>query len=178
MSGIVGIYNLHHQPVDSENLKRMVTAMAAWGPHGARTWNEGAIGLGHLMLRNTPESLHESLPMKSRCERYVITSHARIDNREELLKAFDIPAPEHPRTPDSALILEAYQKWGEECVHRLLGDWAFALWDKRERKLFIARDHHGVSGLYYYHGPQFFAFSPGLSGLLALPGVPRRLNEL
>jgi asparagine synthase (glutamine-hydrolysing) len=134
--------------------------------------------LGHLLLHNTPESLHEKLPVKSRCGNYVITSHARIDNRGELLKTFDVPPPEYANTPDSALILEAYRKWGEECPHHLLGDWVFAIRDAREQKLFIARDHQGATGLYYYHGPRFFAFCSGLKGLLALADIPRRLNEL
>jgi asparagine synthase (glutamine-hydrolysing) len=74
--------------------------------------------------------------------------------------------------------MEAYKKWGEECTHHLLGDWVFALWDAKAGKLFIARDHHGLTGLYYFHGPRFFAFSSAIKGLLALPGIPRRLNEM
>jgi asparagine synthase (glutamine-hydrolysing) len=178
MSAILGIVNFDGKPVTEAILEKMMTAMAYWGPHGRGTWKQGTVGLGHLLLHNTPESLHEKLPAKSRCGNYVITSRARIDNREELLKAFDVPPLEYANTPDSALILEAYRKWGEECPHRLLGDWVFAIRDAGEQKLFIARDHQGTTGLYYYHGPRFFAFSSGLKGLLALADIPRRLNEL
>jgi asparagine synthase (glutamine-hydrolysing) len=81
-------------------------------------------------------------------------------------------------TSDSELILHAYLRWGEECVHHLIGDWAFAVWDPHERKLFLARDHGGVSSLYYYRGPRFFAFASSIKGLLALPDVPKRPNLL
>lgn len=178
MSAVLGIFNRDNQPVDSEVLEKMMKPMAYWGPDGRGTWNQGPVGLGHLMLHNTPESFHEKLPLKSRCGNYVLVSRARLDNREELLKTFDVPPAQHAVTPDSTLIMAAYQKWGEDCPHHLLGDWVFALWDARAQKLFIARDHHGLTGLYYFDGPRFFAFSSGLKGLLALPGIPRRLNEM
>jgi asparagine synthase (glutamine-hydrolysing) len=170
--------NLDGRPVENNVMEKMMKAMACWGPDGNDSWLDGSVGLGHLKLNNTPESYHEVLPLKSRCGNYVIVSSARIDNRGELLKIFDIPADEQPATPDSTLILEAYRKWGEECHQHLLGDWVFAVWDHREKKLFIARDHHGLTGLYYFQHPRFFVFSSGLKGLLALPQVPCRLNEM
>jgi asparagine synthase (glutamine-hydrolysing) len=178
MSAVLGIFNLDNKPVGGDMLEKMMKPMAYWGPDGRGTWNRGPVGFGHLMLHNTPESLHEKLPLKSKCSNYVLVSRARLDNREELLKTFNISPGEQRVTPDSTLILEAYKKWGTECPHHLLGDWVFALWDAGEQKLFIARDHHGLTGLYYFHGPKFFAFSSGLKGLLALPGIPRRLNEI
>ncbi|MCP5047736.1 MAG: asparagine synthetase B [bacterium] len=178
MSGIYGIFNLEGQAVSPGDLERMKAPMSYWGPDGQGTWREGTVGLGQLMLHNTPESIHETLPLKSGCGRYVITAAARIDNRDELLKTFDIPLAEHPVTPDGALILKAYQKWGEQCTGHLLGDWAFALWDVRERELFMARDHHGNTSLYYFRSPRFFAFSSCLKGLLALPGIPADIDEI
>jgi asparagine synthase (glutamine-hydrolysing) len=178
MSALLGIFNLDGKPVGIDILEKMMKPMAYWGPDGKGTWNEGPVGLGHLMLHNTPESLHEKLPLKSRCGNYVMVSRARLDNRGELLKTFNVPLAQHAVTPDSTLILEAYKKWGEQCPHHLLGDWVFTLWDTKERKLFIARDHHGTGGVYYFHGPRFFAFSSGLKGLLALADIPRRLNEM
>jgi asparagine synthase (glutamine-hydrolysing) len=60
----------------------------------------------------------------------------------------------------------------------VLGDWVCAIWDARQRRLFIARDHYGSTGLYYYHSPTLFAFASCLKGLFALSQVPRRLNGL
>lgn len=178
MSGIFGIFNLDGKPVTQEALDRMIKPMAYWGPDGQGTWREGPVGLGQLMLHNTPESIHEKLPMKSRCGNFVISASARIDNREKLLKVFNIPFPEHPFTTDSALILEAYKKWGDECPDHLLGDWSCAIWDVRKRRLFIARDHHGNTSLYYFRSSRFFAFSSCVKGLFTLPEIPLSLNEM
>ena len=178
MSAICGIFNLDGKPATQEILERMKKPMAYWGPDGSSTWQEGPVGLGHLMLHNTPESLHKNLPRQSQCGNYIITAGARIDNRDELLRISDIPSPQYASTTDSNLILEAYMKWGAGCCDHLLGDWAFAIWDVRKHELFIARDHCGNTGLYYYKGPQFFAFSSCLKGLLALPEISISLNEM
>jgi asparagine synthase (glutamine-hydrolysing) len=80
---------------------------------------------------------------------------------------------------DSELILSAYEKWGEGCVEHLIGDFAFCIWDSRTRSLFCARDPLGVKHFYYRHSPNgAFAFASEIKGLLALPFVPRRLNDL
>jgi len=178
MSAIFGVFNLDGKPIAGNVLVQMLKPMAYWGGDGNGIWKKGAIGLGHLMLHNTPESLYETLPIKSRSRNYVITANARIDNRKELLKLFNIPASEYSQTPDSILILEAYKKWGEKCSQHLLGDWAFAIWDDEQKKLVIARDHQGLTGLYYYHHQGFFAFSSCVKGLLAVPEISVDINEL
>ena len=72
----------------------------------------------------------------------------------------------------------AYERWGQDCPDHLLGDWSLALWDQRRRQLFLARDHHGITGFYYYHNSRFLAFASGKKGLLALPQVPKNQNPL
>ena len=176
MSAIFGIFNLDGQPVDPQNLNRMKQAMAYWGPDGSGIWSEGPIGLGHLLRHNTPESLYESLPRRDESGTLILTAGARLDNREELFRALNVDPNEQARMTDSALILNAYQKWGTDCPAHLLGDWAFALWDARLRRLFIARDHYGVTGLYYYRDHRRFLFASSLKGLLALPDLPCPLN--
>jgi asparagine synthase (glutamine-hydrolysing) len=178
MSAIFGIVHLDGQPVDLASLQAMQGAMQYWGPDGSGLWHAGAVGLGQLMLHNTPESLYETMPLHSRSGDLVLTASARIDNRDELCEALSVPYPERATTPDGALILKAYERWGAACPDHLLGDWVFAVWDGRRRRLFIARDHHGLTGLYYYHSPRLFLFASCLKGLLALPTVPRRLHEL
>lgn len=178
MSGICGRFNLDGKPLAPEALEAMMKAMAYWGPDGAGAWREGAVGLGHLLLYNTPESLHEHLPHQDNAANLVITARVRLDNREELSTALEIPSSELRAMPDSSLILKAYQKWGVDCPNRLLGDWCFAIWDGRRRQLFIARDHLGNTGLYYHQQAQSFVFASCLKGLLALPETPRRFNEL
>jgi asparagine synthase (glutamine-hydrolysing) len=156
----------------------MQEAMAYWGPDGDGLWSEGPVGLGCLKRVNTPESVAETLPWVCPHSGDVITASSRLDNRDELLGSLSVPAPERADAPDSRIILEAYHQWGKACVDRLLGDWVFAIWDAGERKLFVARDHHGNTGLYYHADSRRFTFASSLKGLLALPDVPDRPDPL
>ena len=178
MSAVCGIFNLDGRPVAPESMDAMLSAMDYWGPDGSGVWRDGSVALGHLMLHSTPESVGDTLPRTSDSGNLVLTAHARIDNREELFRHLDVPPPERARMSDSALILLAYQKWGQECPEHLLGDWCFAIWDKSRQTLFLARDHHGNTGIYYYQNARFFAFSSCLKGLFVLPEVPREPNPL
>lgn len=176
MSGIFGILHLDGRPVEPASLERMKQAMAGWGPDGSGLWVQGPVGLGHLMLHNTPEALHETLPLQSETGHIVLTAGARLDNRADLFRSLHIPSAEQTAMPDSTLLLKAYEKWGTACPKHLLGDWALAVWDAERRQMFLARDHFGYSGLYYFQSSRIFVFASFIKGILALPEVPRHLN--
>ena len=179
MSAIAGIHYLNERPVDFADLGRMVDILAHRGPDGADIWSEGSVGFGHRMLWTTPESLLEKLPLVNQRGDLVITADARIDNREELIAALSLAECRFEKITDSHLILAAYEKWGETCPEHLLGDFAFAIWDKRNQMLFCARDHFGVRPFYYHHCPRrMFAFASEIKALLCLSEVPNRLNEV
>lgn len=177
MSGIAGIFNLDGRPVEHRDLQRMVASMARRGPDGANIWSDGPIGMGHCMLWTTPESLHENLPRTNRAGTLAITADARIDNRTELIGALALSDVRPAEISDSHLILAAYEKWGEACPARLIGDFAFAIWDSRQQTLFCARDHFGVKPFCYYRSDRVFVFASEVKALLSLPHVPRRINE-
>ncbi len=178
MSGILGLVNLDGAPVEAASLEAMRDAMAFWGPDGIRIWRTGAAGLGQLTLFNTPEAVGESLPRWLPDEGLGFTAEARIDNREELFAALDVPPSGRATMPDGDLLLRAYLRWGEAAPDRVLGDWSFAAWHPAERRLFLARDHHGNTALYYAADDRRVAFGSSIKALLALPGLPHRLNEL
>lgn len=177
MSAIVGIYHRDGAPVDRAVLQRMTDTLANRGPDGCGVEGMGPVGLGHLMLWTTPESLHESLPFVSESGELLITADARIDNREELLPALGLQGHADEGISDSQVILAAYEKWGEDCPNHLLGDFAFAIWDTGRQILFCARDHFGVKPLYYCLTDGLFAFGTEIKALHCLSGVSRRLNE-
>lgn len=109
---------------------------------------------------------------------------ARLDNRRELIGLLGLsqaewgsPAPRDRDHDDTHLIHQAWLRWGEDCVERLLGDWAFAIWNQRTRSLFLARDHYGITSLYCVLGARHFAFASERRDLLALALVPPRLDE-
>lgn len=177
MSGIVGIYHLSKHSVKSDDLRLMVDTIAHRGSDGSDIWCDGSIGLGHRMLWTTPESLLETLPLTKRD--LTITADARIDNRDELILMLDLSHYPVDKLTDSDIILAAYKKWGNRCPEKLLGDFAFAIWDSANQKLFCARDHFGVKPLYYYYQPgEIFAFASEIKALFCLPQVPRQLNPV
>lgn len=179
MSGIMGIYHLDGEPLDLANLRCMVDTLAHRGPDGSAIWSEGVVGFGHRMLWTTPESLLETLPLVNYRGDLVITADARIDNRDELIAALSFGDCPVEKITDSQLILAAYEKWGESSPDHLLGDFAFAIWDKRKQALFCARDHFGIKPFYYYYRcDRTFIFASEMKAILSLPEVPRRVNEV
>jgi len=175
MSAITGIFYRDGRKVDPELIKKMNNRLSHRGPDGSAVWCEGSVALGHQMLWTTPESLHEKLPFEDEESGLVITADARIDNRDELSKELDIEDKEE--VSDSYFILKAYQMWGENCPDKLLGDFAFVIWDKNEEKLFCVRDHMGVKPFYYYLDEEMFVFGTEIKAILSILIVPTKLNE-
>lgn len=176
MSGFVGIVAADGAPVDRALLERMTRALAFRGPDGQGTWSEGGAGLGHTLLRTVDESAAERQPATLDGEVWIV-SDARIDRREDLARELGLRR-EVLSGPDCFLILHAYARWGERCVEHLMGDFAFAVWDGRERKLFCARDHFGVKPFHYAAPPGGLVVGNTLNGIRLHPGVSDRLNEL
>jgi asparagine synthase (glutamine-hydrolysing) len=175
MSGLGGLLHLSGRPAALLELDRLSVALAVRGPDGAGAWQEGACGLVHRCLRITPEAQTEQQPLASADGRRVIVADARLDNRAELCAALGL---RDEGQPDAALILAAYDHWGEDCAPRLVGDFAFAVWDARDQVLYCARDYFGARPFFYYHAPgRLFAFASTLPALLALPEVPRQVSE-
>lgn len=176
MSGITGIFRRDGRDVDPADIKKMNDKIAHRGPDGSRVWCEGPVALGHQMLHTTQESLHEVLPFEDEESGLVMTADARIDNRKDLAPRLGIGDNEY--VSDSYFILKAYEKWGEKCPEELLGDFAFAIWDKNKEQLFCARDHMGVKPFYYYLSDEFFIFATEIKSFFIFHEVPTELNKL
>lgn len=176
MSAIFGLCHMDGSPVPTEHVVAMREALTVWGPDGQETIVAGNVALGQQLMLNTPEARYERLPCQTEGG-LLFTAAGRLDNREELCAHFAIAHSERPQTPDGALMLRAYETWGENCPDRLLGDWALAVFDPAQQRLFLARDHHGNTSLYTFEDGRRFAFASSRSALLAI-GAPRRLNEL
>ena len=104
----------------------------------------------------------------------VISADARIDYRGEVLAKLGLDSN---ALSDAEIILQAYLRWGEDCLDHLLGDFAFAIWDPRERKLFCARDRFGMRPFYYCHAPgKHFVFASDARAVFRTPEVPYAIN--
>ncbi|MBI1952867.1 MAG: lasso peptide isopeptide bond-forming cyclase [Candidatus Omnitrophica bacterium] len=179
MSGMVGTFFLDGRGAETGLLHHMLEKIIHRGPDGVGAWADGPAGFGHCMLWTTPESLQERLPLVHRAGDLAITADARIDNREEILSCLGNNRGSPSGITDSELILLAYEEWAEGCIERLLGDFAFAIWNRKKKELFCARDHFGIKPFYYfYRSGRLFAFASEIKALFGSPEVPRRLNEV
>lgn len=176
MSAIFGLCHWDEGAADPGDLMVMAERLRHRGTRSPRFWQGGATAFGHCMLVTTPEARQESLPSYWSQEKVAITADARIDNRAELIARLDCDRSAHT-VADGELILLAYLKWGESCPEMLLGDFAFAIWDERQRRLFCARDHFGIKPLYYRHTPRGFAFASETRPLRALQKTACAINR-
>ncbi len=174
MSAILGFLHLNGSPASQDDLERMHAALAAYGSDGGGLWTQGFVGLGQRLMCLTPEDRFERQPWVSTDGQRVLVSAARLDNRAELIK--NDQSALNPIS-DGELILSAYERWGADCMRHLVGAYAFALWDAHEQRLLLARSAISGPSLFYYAAPQVFAFATMPKGLVALPFIPREINE-
>ena len=174
MSGIVGIVNFDGAPVDRDLVTRMTESMVFRGPDALQILVERNVGFGHTMLRTTWEAEDEKQPLTLDGKIW-LTADARIDGRAELTQKLGVS---ESTNNDAELMLRAYHSWKEQCIDHLIGDFAFAIWDSNERRLFCARDHFGVKPLYYARtSADCFIFSNTLNTLRLHPSVSDELHE-
>ena len=154
-------------------VESMVEAVHVAGPgRGGAARGRGQVGLGYLAQHVTPESVREVQPLVA--GDVVVVADARIDNRTELGSWLGREVGEWT---DVELILEAYRAWGVECAARLVGDFAFVVWDGARQRLFGARDALGMRSLVYRAEAGRTLFATEVKQILAVPGVPARIFE-
>lgn len=180
MSGIAAIYERDGAPAGEARIAAMLGRLRRRGPDRGACHVDGSAALAQAMLETTPEDAFDRQPLRARATTRWVVADARVDNRRELLalppsshageRASEIPA----EIPDAELILRAYERWGEACPERLVGDFAFAIWDGERRHFFCARDHLGVRQLYYHHDAASFRCATEMHALFADERVTRR----
>lgn len=177
MAGIAGIFGADGRSADVSVLRRMAGAVAFRGPDGISYWNAGPVALAHMQFFTTPESLEERQPLVSPGGEACLVWNGRVDNREELKAELAAAGARAVDETDPGLVLAAYLQWGTECVQRIVGDFALALWDARARRLWCACDYVGVRPFYYFWDGKNFAFGPDVHAVLAHPLVSLKINE-
>lgn len=177
MSAIAGILHVDGRPDARSELERMMRVLGPLGPDREAIWDDGAVALGYRQMAKLPEDRFDRQPWRARNGGLVMVANVRLDNREELAGALDLDAPAARAMADSEILLLAYERWGSEGLDRIVGEFAVASWDTRERRLFCARSQIEGPPLYYCNSPSLFAFASTAGALFALPGVPRTLDE-
>ena len=179
MSGIAGIFHCGTiKPVDPARVERMCDALVHRGPDDSGVWTAPGVGLGFrrlaiIDLAGSPQ------PMRSADGRAVLVFNGEIYNFRELRRELKEFGAEFRTDGDGEVILAAWQRWGVECLPRLHGMFAFALYDGEARTLFLARDRLGVKPLFMAQlSDGSLAFASELKGLLAHPLLRRETDLL
>lgn len=171
MCGIAGILNFNGQQADAAVIKRMTDAMAHRGPDADKFIVDGKIALGHRRLSIIDLSTAADQPFYDNSGRYVMVFNGEMYNFQEVRAG--ITGYEFKTSSDTEVLLAAYIKWGPACISRFRGMFAFAIWDREEKELFVARDRMGVKPFYYYLDGQQFLFASETRAILA-SGLVRR----
>lgn len=177
MSGIAGVIRFDGKPISEECIESLRQSILHRGPDGTHAWRSEHVGFVNCLLQTTPESLNEHQPYQDPYSKITITADARIDNRKELISSLGIAGYYPSGFPDSIVILEAYKKWGGDCPAKLLGDFAFTIWDPQRQQLLCARDHIGARPFFYHISDAVFIFGSEIQAVLSFSEVPRDINE-
>jgi len=175
MCGIFGQIGLTDGVLSREQLDAAVQSLAHRGPDDQGVWQGDAVSLGVRRL-SIIDLRHGGQPMWNEDGSCVIIHNGEIYNYVELRALLEPLGHVFRTASDTEVVLHAYEEWGADCLRRFNGMFAFAIWDRRPRVLFLARDRIGEKPLYYYQDAERLVFASEIKAILADASVPRRLN--
>ena len=168
MCGICGkLYFDPTRAIEPQDLRRMAGTLAHRGPDGEGVWTSRNVGLGHRRLAIIDLRSVAGQPMSNEDGMGWITFNGEIYNFHELRQELETKGHLFRTESDTEVIVHAYEEYGRDCLSRLRGMFAFAIWDARQRLLFLARDRVGKKPLFYYLGRDGFLFASEIKALLA-----------
>ncbi len=176
MCGFVGALDFGGSPTDRETLQSMTRALSHRGPDGEGIELAGEAALGHRRLRIIDLSTRADQPMWSRGRDLAILFNGEIYNFRELRRDLHASGAQLRTGSDTEVVLELYAREGASALRRLDGMFAFAIWDRRRKRLFLARDRSGKKPLYLYDDGRRFLFSSEIKAILRHPAVSREPN--
>jgi asparagine synthase (glutamine-hydrolysing) len=171
LTALAGIWRFSGQET-GKDVARMLESQRVYAPDPPALWHGSGISLGRGLFKLLPEDRHDRGPAMSQDGNRILVADVRIDNRDELLPRLGLTQAEGRLMSDAAILLATIDKWGEEALQHAVGDFAFAHWDERKRRLLLARDFMGQRPLHFHAAPGFFAFASMPKGLHALPEIP------
>lgn len=178
MCGICGELRFDSAVPDLAALARMSARLAQRGPDNDGTYSDGPLAFGHRRLSIIDLSSHANQPMVDAALQLALVFNGTIYNYRELRIELVALGYSFFSEGDSEVILKAYHAWGDDCVKRFIGMFAFAIWDTCRQRLFLARDRFGIKPLYLTQDAQRLRFASSLPALLAAGGVDTRLDPV
>ncbi len=177
MCGIAGILSSDQTERTYEKVQEMCQALAHRGPNNQGVTQIGNVVLGHRRLSIIDLSSAAHQPMSVANSRYTISYNGEIYNFGELKSELKDRGVQFQTESDTEVLLQMYVFYGQKCLERLNGMFAFTIWDQEKQELFLARDRFGQKPLFYHHKQSgYFAFASELKGLLANPDVPQKIS--
>src|SRR6185369_3768115 len=171
MGIITGICSLDNQPICADALKVLLNRGQLIRQDQEGSYHGPTIGLGSRHINSTPESKVEKQPAHNDSGTCQVVLDGRIDNRRALIGSLEITGDSQQSITDAALILRAYETWGIQCARRIVGHFAFAIWDNERKRLLCVTDAIGVRPIFYIETERQFVFSSQMSQLLGSPGL-------
>lgn len=176
MCGITGVYAFNEiGRISLIHLQQATHSLAHRGPDAQDSFIDYFVGLGHCRLSIIDLSAAANQPMSDESGRYVIVFNGEIYNYRPLREHLMEMGYSFRTQSDTEVLLHAYRHWGKDCLHQLQGFFAFAIYDKQEKSLFIARDRFGIKPLYWYLDEDRFLFASELRSILHY-GIEKKIN--
>lgn len=175
MCGIAGI--ISKEKVSALTIKSMTDSIAHRGPDADGHWVDENIGLGHRRLSIIDLSEAAQQPMISMNNRYIISYNGEIYNFKELRVQLESLGHKFFSNSDTEVVLNSYIQWGEECLEKFNGMFAFAVWDCKKKFLFLARDKYGIKPIYYTFNEEGFVFGSEIKAILASKKAKTEMNK-
>lgn len=176
MCGICGFLNRHGSPAEMPAIEKMNAAIAHRGPDGEGVYINGPVALGHRRLSIIDLSDNARQPMVSQNERYILVYNGEVYNFREMRSELAAKGFKSRSTGDGEVLLHAYMQWGPDCVHHFNGMFAFAVYDREKKELFIARDRYGIKPFYYAQIGETFLFASEQKAIFQHPAFRHQLD--
>src|SRR5262252_7027148 len=177
MCGIAGIYRVHRDADDEATVRRMLRRLERRGPDDEGLAVERRAVLGHRRLAILDLSPAGHQPMLSAEGRYVVTFNGEIYNYRELIPELGLEPNKLRSHTDTEVLLHAWHHWGAEALERLVGQWAFAIYDRVTDRLCLARDRFGEKPLFFHEDRNHLVFASSLAALIEDRSVARGLDR-
>jgi len=176
MCGICGVVNFDRSPVNPADLRAMMSSMKHRGPDDEGIHVDNNVGFGHVRLSILDLSEAGHQPMFFGDNQYCITYNGEIFNYLELRSELSSKY-EFKTNTDTEVVLASYIEWGEKCLDKFNGMWAFAIHDRRNNQIYLSRDRYGIKPLYYYKSKNSLIFASEIRALVKVLKENLTVNE-
>lgn len=175
MPPICGTFYFQKNASSGEDIVSMMSSFPHQKDYDLSVWKDEFVAFGQRKSKNKHQPTADSVFNFD--DNLIIIADARLDNKNEVFEELGISGFARRDFDETALIAAAYRKWGEDCSKHLLGNFVFAVWDKKAQKLFISHDHLSLKSLFYYIDDEKFIFATSPKAITTVNGVEKRLNR-